>query len=136
MTYRRRFAVKKIILPITFFVSVLIAGAQGPVPVRTVLPTAEEKPRFIAVENTGGEGFYWLDSTTADLWLLDSATLRWVYLGSPRGAHVGRLGLYTALSDGNGGLYILNVQTGEGWRADRTAWQILGQPSRLVRSEE
>jgi len=128
--------VKKSILPVAFLVSVWIAGAQSPAPLRPLLPTVEEKPRFIAVENVGGEGFYWLDSTTADLWLLDSATLRWMYLGSPRGARTGRQGLYTALSDRNGGLYILNVLTGEGWRADRAAWQIIGEPSRLVRSEE
>ena len=96
----------------------------------------EEKTRFVAVENHGGAGFYWLDSTNADLWILDPDTMAWMYLGSPRGSNTGPKGTYMMLSDRRGGVYVLNVNSGEGWRADRTSWVIIGEPSRLGRRDE
>jgi hypothetical protein len=90
----------------------------------------DDTARFLAAENTGGTGFYWLDTTNGELWRLDPAVMEWVYLGAPRGAHTGRKGTYSLLPDRNGGVYILNVHHGEGWWTGGGIWKIIGEPSR------
>lgn len=86
--------------------------------------------RFQAVENTGNSGFYWLDTTRADLWRLDPEAMEWIFLGAPRGSGTGRNGLYQLLSDRKGGVYILNTDDGEGWWTDGAVWKEMGEPSR------
>lgn len=124
-----------------------IATAADPVPRPPVIihpsydsssPSAEtdEKSRFQAVENTGGTGFYWLDSSNGNLWRLDRTAMEWNFCGSPRGADTVRKGTYQLLSDRNGGVYVLHTGSGEGWWTDGVTWKIIGEPSRRIKKAE
>lgn len=99
------------------------------------MPLTVEPPRFQAVENTGGAGFFWMDSANGDLWKLDRETMSWDFAGSPRGADSGIKGTYQLLSDRNGGVYVLNTATGEGWWSDGSAWKNIGDVSRRKKAE-
>lgn len=110
------------------------ARRTGPSPVYD-MPGTVEPPRFQAVENTGGTGFYWLDSVTGDLWKLDQETMAWNFAGSPRGANSRQRGTYQLLSDRSGGVYVLNTSDGEGWWTDGTVWKNIGEPSRRKKAE-
>lgn len=99
------------------------------------LPIEEEK-RFQFCENTGGSGFYWLDTRSGDLWLLDTVTNAWKFLGSPRGSNDGSKGTYQLLSDKKGGVYMLNTSTGEGWWTGGADWKSIGAPSIRIKKPE
>jgi hypothetical protein len=99
------------------------------------LPIEEEK-RFLFCENTGGSGFYWLDTRSGDLWQLDAATITWKFLGSPRGSNDGSKGTYQLLSDKKGGAYMLNTSTGEGWWTGGADWKSIGAPSIRIKKPE
>ena len=99
------------------------------------LPLEEEK-RFQSCENTGGTGFYWLDTRSGDLWQLDTAASSWKFLGSPRGSNDGARGTYQLLSDKKGGVYLLNTNTGEGWWTGGADWKSIGAPSLRMKKPE
>ena len=87
------------------------------------------KDKFQVCENKSGGGFYWLDSTTGDMWLMDTAKKAWVYCGKPEAAAVGEIGTYLPYTNKNGrGVFVLNVATGEGWFYDAKYWKALGKP--------
>jgi hypothetical protein len=96
----------------------------------------EDEKRFTACENIGGSGFYWLETTSGNLWWMDPAAMEWNFLGDPRGANSSRKGTYELLSDRNGGVYVLNTDNGEGWWTDGTTWKIIGELSRRVKKAE
>jgi hypothetical protein len=113
---------KKIILLI-----LLVAAVRG----SASEPSPDYYRQFVSCENIGGEGFYWIDTTSGDLWALYPPAMEWTYLGSPRGANSGRKGIYQLLSDRKGGVYVLNSETGEGWWTDGSKWKIIGRLTRL-----
>jgi hypothetical protein len=135
---------KKILLPaLLLAAATALAQTQPDTPTRPVIfrppydpPAVEEDNRFLLCENTGGTGLYWIDTTNADLWLLDPETMEWNYLGSPRGADSGRKGTYILLSDRHGGVYVLNTGNGEGWWTDGAVWKNIGEPRRRMKREE
>jgi hypothetical protein len=98
--------------------------------------SATEDKRFQSCENTGGSGFFWIDTATGDLWKTAHPELEWIFLGSPRGASSGRKGTYQLLSDRKGGVYILNTDNGEGWWTDGSSWKIIGELSRRTKKSE
>lgn len=105
---------------------VTIAGAE--------YVSAPEK--FVSCENAGGEGFYWLDSTTGRAWLADPDDTAWHYLGQPEGATPGPVGTYEPMKNKDGeGLFILNSATGEGWWTDGETWKRLGVPQPIKEKE-
>jgi hypothetical protein len=104
-----------------------------PMPPFYQTPMIQEEKQFQSCENTGGSGFFWIDTSSADVWLFDTATETWKFLGSPRGSNDNRKGAYELLSNKAGGIYLLNTRTGEGWSwtAD-TSWKTIGTPSRRI----
>jgi len=100
------------------------------------VPLIEEEKRFQSCENTGGSGFYWLDTGSADVWLFDTAAGTWNFLGSPRGSNDGAKGTYELLSDKTGGVYLLNTRTGEGWWWTASEWKTIGAPSRRIKKAD
>ena len=108
-----------------------------PVPPIYQMQPIEEEKRFQSCENTGGTGFYWLDTGSADVWLFDTSTGTWKFLGSPRGSNDNQKGTYELLSNKAGGVYLLNTRTGEGWAWTAAAeWKAMGAPSRRVKTPE
>jgi len=92
-------------------------------------PKIEGFRRFQAIDNIADDGFYWLDSTRGDLWRLDPGLRVWVFIGSARSAGSGRNGSYQLRTDRQGGAYVLNTETGEGWCSDGNTWKSIGHPS-------
>ncbi|MDD4737050.1 MAG: hypothetical protein PHP44_13205 [Kiritimatiellae bacterium] len=87
------------------------------------------KDRFQVCNNKSGGGFYWVDSTTGDAWLMDSARKGWNYCGKPEGAPPAEIGTYLPYPNRNGrGVFVLNTSTGEGWYYDSKTWTPLGKP--------
>jgi hypothetical protein len=137
---------KKAFLCVFLFpLATAVAQTQSPAPVQPVTfhsphdspaLSIEEERRFLACENTGGTGFYWLDTTNGNLWKLDPDGMEWRFLGEPRGAQASRNGTYTLLSDRTGGVYVLNTDNGEGWWTDGVEWKRIGELSRRVKKAE
>lgn len=95
-----------------------------------------EEDRFQSCENTGGTGFFWMDTSNGELWKLTPPVMEWVFLGGPRGANAALKGTYQLLSDRNGGVYILHTGKGGGWWTDGTTWKVIGELSRRVKKPE
>jgi len=132
---------KPILFSLLIFAAVATAEEPSPRPLVMFRPSyrassEQEDNRFASCENVGGSGFYWLDTTNANLWQLDPAIKEWVYLGSPRGANTSRKGTYTLLSDRRGGVYVLHTETGEGWWTDSAVWKEFNEPSRRMKRTE
>ena len=134
---------KKILLSVLFLAAVTAFAQTAPaLPDKPVFrpfydsQTVEEKTRFQFCENTGGTGFYWLDTTNGNLWRLNPATMEWNFLGAPRGANSTVKGTYELLSDRNGGVYVLNTDNGKGWWNDGAIWKVIGEPARRMEKTE
>lgn len=81
--------------------------------------------RFVALDIARETGFFWLDSTTGNLWQFDRSLARWENHGRQPGMTSGPKGTYTLLSDNRDGAYVLNTETGKGWWFDGSRWQII-----------
>ncbi len=87
--------------------------------------------RFRACDNVAGSGFFWLDTTTGEVWWMDAAACRWVYAGAPEGAQPGPPGTYLPRRNTSGeGMFVLNTATGEGWWTNGRGWKRAGAPQR------
>lgn len=131
---------KKILLS-AILLAAVTAVAQTPPADKPLRPSyasqfIEEGPRFQSCENTGGTGFFWMDTSNGELWKLTPPAMEWVFLGSPRGASPSLKGTYQLLSDRNGGVYILHTERGLGWWTDGTNWKAFGELSRRVKKTE
>ena len=87
--------------------------------------------QFIAINNRNGldsyQGFYWLDSTTGQLWEFDRYPTEWEDHGIQKGMKPGPNGTFLLLSDYRGGVYVLNTHTGQGWWFDGNRWEIINE---------
>ncbi|NOU35923.1 MAG: hypothetical protein HOO88_04045 [Kiritimatiellaceae bacterium] len=108
-----------------------------PTPSFSQIQIIQEEKQFQSCENVGGSGFFWIDTSSADVWLFDTATETWKFLGSPRGSNDNRKGAYELLTNKAGGFYLLNTKTGEGWSwTAATSWKTIGAPSRRIKPPE
>ena len=92
--------------------------------------------KFRAAENVDGPGFFWVDTTTGQLWMVDTASMTWVYCGAPKRAQPAPIGTYIPRKSQSGpGVFILNTATGQGWWSDGQQWKELGFPVRTVQTD-
>ncbi len=90
---------------------------------------AVTEKRFVTVTTDGSAAPFLLNTLTAELWRLDPATVEWVFLGRPRGAHSRRKGGYQLLPYKPGEVLVLNSDSGELWWTDGTNWKTTKEPS-------
>ena len=94
------------------------------------------KDRFQLCENKSGGGFFWADTSTAEVWLMDSGRKGWTPCGKPDEAQPAEIGTYLPYPNRNGrGMFILNTFTGDGWYFDGKLWFSLGKPETKSDSE-
>lgn len=112
----------------------LLAVLCGPVFAEDVYLPGKDK--FQVCENKSGSGFYWVDSTSGDVWLVDVSKKGWIYCGKPEEAAAAEIGTYLPYPNKNGrGLFLLNASNGEGWYYDGRYWKVLGLPEKTQESE-
>lgn len=98
--------------------------------------TASTPQRFRAADNVDGPGFFWVDTTSGQLWMVDVGTMTWKYCGAPMSAAPAAIGTFIPRKNQSGtGLYILNTVTGQGWWTDGVEWKELGVPTKPVHAE-
>ncbi len=100
-------------------------------PAQKSFPEAGNSGKYMACENHGGAGFYWLDTATGKVWWSDmtSEKIKWKYFGQPQDAQAGGTGTYLAYPNkSGGGLFVLNTMTGAGWWTNGKEWKALGKP--------
>ena len=135
---------KNVLLPVLLIA--ITAGAQLPPPATPTVPPifrppvfpsmrppAEEQNRFQIAEDLHSKGFYWLDTTTGNLWQMIPPAREWFFVGQPRGANREQRGTYILRPDPTGGVYILHTETGDAWWTDGVNWTRLGEPARRNR---
>lgn len=85
--------------------------------------------RFRAAEHVAGAGFYWVDTMSGQLWLMDATTMSWIDCGVPAQATPSAIGTYIPYRNKSGsGIFILNTTTGQGWWCNAGEWKELGVP--------
>ena len=134
---------KKLILLICLFAAV--AGAQD---------TRQETPRQIlqyvpqrrsSVDDalfekryqplTVNNILFWMDTTSGDLWRFGREEMKWIFIGSPRGANTRRKGNYQLKELAGGELIVLDTDSGEAWWTDGREWIDIDDPSTRVRKK-
>ena len=106
---------------------VALLAAEGMALAAEVRDTSHD--RFVACENVASSGFFWVDSTTGQVWWARVGRFDWKYVGRPEGAKAGPIGTYVPRENRSGaGVFILNTKTGEGWWTDGNTWRSLGVP--------
>lgn len=85
-------------------------------------PCQDYYRRYVGQHNAQSQGFYWLDSTTGHLKEYDRSLEEWEDHGTYQGMEPGPKGTYILMSDNYDGVYVLNTQTGQGWRFDGSDW--------------
>ena len=99
--------------------------------IRLVNPvSAEQAPHFPRTDRfqrcEAEAGFFWVDTTSGNVWWADQGNGKWVYGGHPEGAEPGPIGTYTPCkNDGGPGLFVINTATGKVWRTDGNSWDRL-----------
>lgn len=78
---------------------------------------------------------FWMDTTTGDLWRFGREEMKWIFIGSPRGANTRRKGNYQLKELAGGELIILDTDGGEAWWTDGKGWVEIDDPSTRVRKE-
>ncbi len=114
----------------------LIAGA-APAQFRSSVSSDADlvkEKRFQPLQ--AGSELFCLDSTRGDLWRFDADGMRWLFIGSPRGADAGRKGTFRLESLPSGALLVLDTRTGEAWWTDGVFWNRIDEPSTRVRRDQ
>jgi hypothetical protein len=83
-----------------------------------------------------GPELFCLDSTRGDLWRFDDDGMRWLFIGSPRGADAGRKGTFRLESLASGALLVLDTRSGEAWWTDGVFWNRIEEPSTRIRKDD
>lgn len=85
--------------------------------------------RFTSCENNGGDGFFWMDSTSGKLWWADKQNSSWKYCGTPEDAEAGFAGRYILNENKKGpGVFVLDTKTGNAWWSNTIEWRVYGTP--------
>ncbi len=86
---------------------------------------------FQLCPNKSGGGFYWVDTTSGDVWKVVGRKNTWTYCGNPVHKGAGETGTYVPYKNDNGnGMYLLDTLTGEGWFYDGKKWRSYGVPKK------
>ncbi|MCF7839020.1 MAG: hypothetical protein K9N49_10370 [Candidatus Marinimicrobia bacterium] len=109
------------------WVSCVAGGCLLGQPSQAAEPAAPDN--FVFCENHGGAGFFWLESSTGQVWWANPFTYTWVRFGAPPDAQPGPPGTYRAEANRSGdGVFVMNVRTGEAWWSRGQDWHPFGVP--------
>ncbi len=89
--------------------------------------------KFKTCVNNNGGGFFWVNTSSGEIWWGDPGNVGWKYFGKPKNTIIGVPGTYIPYENkSGGGLFILNTITGEGWwTAGQKLWRKMGEPEAI-----
>ncbi len=85
-----------------------------------------ELPRY-EIQKYGNE-IYCIDTTKGDLWWFDTAELKWVSIGSPKGAPTRNKGVYELVFVDKESLMVFDSDSADTWWTNGKGWTRIKEP--------